>query len=199
MFDKNTFPHTPMHGTFVVIETIPDIRAIPSNQYYPSLFMPEQRVKFEYDGEVGSDWEDYFEYKMTVYPPYDPRMCSQSHWLHYCNEIHGTKEIPAIPVTQDLIMTTEIAKDEVYLSLREYFVKHGLKRKDFVYEGNISDGGASYIFYFKNWNTLISRTAYSEADISSKTRNKSSKAHGVIQILKRIDENARIPYRPMTK
>ncbi|WP_234640435.1 hypothetical protein [Delftia tsuruhatensis] len=199
MFDKNRFPHTPMHGTFIVVQTIPDLSNIPASRYYSSVFMPQQRVKFEYDGEVGSDWDGYFEYKMTVFPPYDKRMCSQDDWRHYCNDFSGVLGMPARPITQTIILSASRIKNQKDINESEELIPYGLKLNDYIYGGNTSDGGVVYdSFYFNNWNTLISTTTYSDANLRSKAFSK-AKVHTAIQILKRVDENARIAYRPMVR
>lgn len=199
MFNRKQFLHTPMHGIFIVANTVPDLTKIPASRYDSSVFMPQQRVKFEYDGEVGSDWEGYFEYNMTIFPPYDKRMCSQDHWLHYCNDLSGTPGIPARPITKTVILSASRIRNQKDIDESKELIPYGLKLKDFIYGGNTSDGGVVYeSLYFKDWNTLISTTAYFDTDVRSKEFSK-TKVHTAIQILKRVDENARIAYRPMVR
>lgn len=200
MFNNNIFPHPPIQGTFIVEKTIPDLSSIPSSQYDSSLFMPGQRIEFSYDGEVGSDWQGYYEYSMTVYPPYDQRMCEQDHWQHYCEYSNKKKQMPARPITQDLVLSSTRIKNKKDLESSKEFLPYGLKISDFIYSGNTSDSGIGYsAFYFTDWNTLISTTYYYSISRKIPDNVETKKLNIALQILKRVDENARAPYRPMVR
>lgn len=199
IFDKKRFPRNPIQGTFVVTETIPDLSTISASKYHSNVFMPHQIVEFEYDGEVGSDWEGYFEYNMTIFPPYDKRMCNQDHWLHYCNEIPESKGMPKEPITQTLILSASLIENQKDINELKEIIPYGLKLGDYIYGGNTSDGGVVYdSLYFKDWNTLISLINYYDEN-SSLNGLRKSRVKSAIQILKRENKYIKIPHNKMVK
>jgi len=169
------FPAHPLSGTFELESTTPDIAAVDPHQLQAEIFQTGQRVRFAFKEEYGADRADREVYEVTLLPPFDRGFCARPRWSLSCSEADAGRA-PAAPLKYDAYLDAERLKTAADVNLYAHFAPYGLKPGGFVYTLTYADSSASYVFYLKDWDTLISRSAYDAGD----------KVVQVDQVLKRV-------------
>lgn len=155
------FPAHPLRGTF---ELASSTFAVDASRRPAEWFWPDQRVRFEFLGEVGGDWPGREEYRVTLSSRVGPG-CPSDDSDRPCG-------FAAALDARRLSTRAEVAR-------YAQFIPYGLEPGGFVYELTSADAHVSYRLYFQDWDTLISHTA-------ALTRGDAMVA--VEQVLKRVQE-----------
>jgi hypothetical protein len=160
------FPARPLVGTFEQASSTPDIAAVDPRKLQSELFQPGQRVRFSYSGEYGSDLPEREVYSVELLPPFQQGFCLRPQWHLSCPTYNGRRppnendQPPTGALKYRAYLDVEKLSTAEEVKLLDYFVPYGLKRGSFVYSLSYTDASASYTFYFKDWDTLISHAAY---------------------------------------
>lgn len=160
------FPARPLSGTFELVESTPDISAVDPRMLQAELFQPGQRVRFTYTGIYGADVPGREVYDVELLPPFQRGFCLRPQWHLSCPTYDGRRppnesdQPPSGPLKYPAYLDVEKLKTAEDVKLLKYFVPYGLKPGSFVYSLSYADSSASYAFYFKDWDTLVSHAAY---------------------------------------
>lgn len=157
------------------------------------LFQPGQRVRFTCTGIYGADVPGREVYDVELLPPFQRGFCLRPQWHLSCPTYDGRRppdesdQPPSGPLKYPAYLDVEKLKTAEEVKLLKYFVPYGLKPGGFVYSLSCTDSSASYAFYFKDWDTLVSHSAYNTEE--------DGRVVLVDQVLKRV-KNPRETLRP---
>lgn len=160
------FPARPLVGTFELYSSTPPIDGVDSRDLQPEIFQAGQRMRIEYMGEYGSERPEREVYRISLLPPFDKGFCLRPNWKYSCPSYNGrqlvdsTPEPPTTAISSEANLDTWQIKTDKEVNLNAQFVPYGLKRGDFIYALTFTDSRANYGFFFKDWNTIISQSAY---------------------------------------
>lgn len=187
VFPAKDFPARPLVGTFELYSSTPSLDGVDPRVLQSEIFQQGQRIHIRYVGEYGSDRPELDVYNISMLPPFPRGICLQPGWSFVCPSYDGsrvandTDQPPTYAISHEAYLQRERLKTDEEVGLfYSRFGKYGLKRGDFIYVLSYADSRASYAFYFKDWDTIISRSAY---EIKS-----GSDIVLVDQVLKRVKE-----------
>lgn len=165
-FPVKEFPTRPLVGTFELYSSTPPLDDVDPRELRSALFQTGQRIRIEYVGEYGNDWPEREVYRIFMLPPFAKGFCLRPNWKHSCPP-HDKKRLdyelrypPTDPISHEAYLDTQIADTDKRVGFVAKFVPYGLKRGDLIYLLFYTDLRASYTFYFKDWDTIISQSAY---------------------------------------
>lgn len=105
-------------------------------------------------------------YSVELLPPFQHSFCLRPEWHRSCPTCDGGRapnenDRPStVALKYRAYLDTEQLKTAADLALLRCLEPYGLKLGSFVYALTYADSRASYTLYFKDWDTLISHTAY---------------------------------------
>lgn len=157
------FPAHPLSGTFELASSTADIASVDPRQLQAEIFQTGQRVRFAFKEEYGADRADREVYEVTLLPPFDRGFCQRPQWSLGCSKADAGRA-PTAPLKYDAYLDVERLKTAADVALYKHFEPYGLKPGGFVYILTYTDSSASYMFYLKDWDTLISHAGYDAGD-----------------------------------